>query len=215
MAKAPDTAEFDQLQEQVIANKSEISELEKKLQVSREQTTDSNTLKKRLRAEEELTGALTESQKENEIEIRRMQSEMMALQESVKNYQNDLAISRKRMAELESSSNFSNNSKSAAAKPSIKAAKNDSKTSARKSSTQLFKPPKEKDDLKKIYGIGPVMERTLNGLGILSYKQIADFSEQDIERVAAAIESFSDRIERDDWVGGARKCYEKKYRSKA
>ena len=76
---------------------------------------------------------------------------------------------------------------------------------------QLYTPPKEKDDLKLIYGIGPVMERTLNKLGVTSFRQIAKFSRKDIERVAGALQSFPDRIARDDWVGGAKKEYRKKY----
>ena len=79
----------------------------------------------------------------------------------------------------------------------------------------LFNPPKEKDDLKKIYGIGPVMEKTLNSLGITSFKQIANFGQEDNDRVAEALETFPDRIERDDWVGGAKQCYQEKYSSKA
>ena len=62
-----------------------------------------------------------------------------------------------------------------------------------------------KDDLKQIYGIGPVLEKTLNSLGITAWEQIAAFTKGDIARVAAAIDTFPDRIERDDWKGGARK----------
>ncbi len=59
------------------------------------------------------------------------------------------------------------------------------------------------DDLKAINGIGPVMERTLNDLGIKTWEQIATFTADDIEKVSAAISTFPGRIERDDWVGGA------------
>ncbi|MEL7209236.1 MAG: hypothetical protein AAGK32_13555 [Actinomycetota bacterium] len=60
------------------------------------------------------------------------------------------------------------------------------------------------DDLQAINGIGPVMERTLNSFGIRTWEQIASFSKEDIDKVSAAIKSFPGRIERDDWVGGAR-----------
>jgi len=69
----------------------------------------------------------------------------------------------------------------------------------------------QKDDLKKIRGIGPVLEKTLNRLGITSYIQIASFSERDIERIAEKLDTFPGRIGRDDWIGGARKQHEKKY----
>jgi predicted flap endonuclease-1-like 5' DNA nuclease len=80
--------------------------------------------------------------------------------------------------------------------------------------TSLFKTPKVKDDLKTISGIGPVLEKTLNRLGITSYAQIARFTRKDIDRVAAALNSFPDRILRDDWVGGAKKEYRKKHGQK-
>ena len=60
------------------------------------------------------------------------------------------------------------------------------------------------DDLKLISGIGPVMERTLQSIGIKTWEQIADFTETDIAKVNDAIEAFPGRIERDDWVGGAK-----------
>jgi predicted flap endonuclease-1-like 5' DNA nuclease len=78
----------------------------------------------------------------------------------------------------------------------------------------LFKTPKVRDDLKTISGIGPVLEKTLNRLGIASYAQIARFTRKDIERVAAALNSFPDRILRDDWVGGAKNEYRRKYGKK-
>ncbi len=86
---------------------------------------------------------------------------------------------------------------------------------ANKHTQPLFQASQEHDDLKKIYGIGPVMENTLNSLGITSFAQIANFDKQDIERVAAALDTFTSRIERDDWVGGAKKCYADKYGSEA
>ena len=209
---ANDTGEIDKLNLQASTHQARIAELESLLKTQSDQASDFHLVKERLLAEEALTESLTEAQKEHEIEMRRMQSELEALRESrdgpdsVKSHQKDLAESRKRIAELEAGSRRSNDMQPVTAKPAA---------NAQKSPKQLFQPPKEKDDLKKIYGIGPVMEKTLNGLGISSYKQIADFTKSDIERVADAIESFSDRIERDDWVGGARKCYDKKYGSKA
>jgi predicted flap endonuclease-1-like 5' DNA nuclease len=65
-----------------------------------------------------------------------------------------------------------------------------------------------RDDLKAINGIGPVMERTLNSLGIQSWEQIAAFTEDDVARVSAAIQTFPGRIQRDDWIGGARELLE-------
>lgn len=70
----------------------------------------------------------------------------------------------------------------------------------------LFEAPNERDDLKQIHGIGPVLEKTLNQIGVTTYRQLASFNEEDIERVTEALGIIPNRIERDDWVGGARKA---------
>ena len=62
----------------------------------------------------------------------------------------------------------------------------------------------EKDDLKMISGIGPFIEKRLNGLSIYTFRQISKFTAQDIVIVNDAIKYFEGRIERDDWVGQAR-----------
>ncbi len=71
--------------------------------------------------------------------------------------------------------------------------------------------PAEVDDLKEIKGIGPVMERILNEKGCYHFKQLANFSPQDIEWVSAAIETFPNRIERDQWVEQAKTLHHTKY----
>jgi predicted flap endonuclease-1-like 5' DNA nuclease len=62
----------------------------------------------------------------------------------------------------------------------------------------------EKDDLKMISGIGFFIEERLHALDIFTFKQISKFSTQDIETINDAIEYFSGRIERDEWVAQAR-----------
>ena len=79
------------------------------------------------------------------------------------------------------------------------------------SAVQLADHPGQVDDLKRIRGIGPVLERTLNRLGIATFAQIGRFSAEDIERVGTALNVFRRRIERDDWIGGAREQYREKY----
>lgn len=68
----------------------------------------------------------------------------------------------------------------------------------------------EKDDLKRIYGIGPVLEKTLNKLGVYYFKQIADFQAKDVQWVADNIDTFPDRIKRDKWVKQAGQYYRAK-----
>ncbi|MFT5531205.1 MAG: putative flap endonuclease-1-like 5' DNA nuclease [Candidatus Poriferisodalaceae bacterium] len=60
--------------------------------------------------------------------------------------------------------------------------------------------PYRTDDLKLIHGVGPVFERSLNGMGYTTYDQIAAWSRDDIREVAAEIDLFPDRIIRDEWI---------------
>jgi small subunit ribosomal protein S2 len=72
----------------------------------------------------------------------------------------------------------------------------------------LFQAPNgEPDDLKKISGVGPVLEGKLHALGITTFAQIAAFSADDITKVDDAL-SFKGRIERDDWIAQAKKFAE-------
>ena len=64
--------------------------------------------------------------------------------------------------------------------------------------------PEGPDDLKLISGIGPKLEQVLNGLGVWTYGQIANWSRQEIAWVDDYL-SFKGRIGRDDWIGQAAK----------
>ncbi len=67
------------------------------------------------------------------------------------------------------------------------------------------------DDLKRITGIGPTLEKLLHELGITTFRQIARWTDDDIERVAAQLGSFRNRVRRDDWVAQARREHEASY----
>lgn len=69
----------------------------------------------------------------------------------------------------------------------------------------------EPDDLQRIDGIGPVLERTLHGLGITTFRQIASLTPDQARRVGAEFGQFRDRIEREGWVEQARALHEAKY----
>ena len=60
------------------------------------------------------------------------------------------------------------------------------------------------DDLKRIKGIGPVIERMLHRLGIFHFRQIAAFTDENIRWVEHYI-AFPGRINREDWLGQAAK----------
>jgi len=61
----------------------------------------------------------------------------------------------------------------------------------------------EPDDLTRIKGIGQVLQTRLNALGIVTFRQIADFTPADITRVNEELD-FPGRIERERWVEQAR-----------
>lgn len=67
------------------------------------------------------------------------------------------------------------------------------------------------DDLTAIPGIGPALARTLNDLGVVSFRQIATWSTDDIARIGGQLGSLRGRIARDGWVGGARREHFNKY----
>jgi predicted flap endonuclease-1-like 5' DNA nuclease len=71
--------------------------------------------------------------------------------------------------------------------------------------------PGTPDDLKLIVGVGPVLERMLYQLGVTTYRQIARWSERDIDEYDARLHEFPGRIRRDGWVTQARALHQSKY----
>jgi predicted flap endonuclease-1-like 5' DNA nuclease len=68
----------------------------------------------------------------------------------------------------------------------------------------LAAPEGEPDDLQKINGIGPSIEKTLHGLGIYHFRQIAQFTPDNVAWLDQRLR-FRGRIEREDWIGQARR----------
>ena len=62
--------------------------------------------------------------------------------------------------------------------------------------------PAEPSDLKAISGIGPKLEKVLNGLGIWTYAQIAAWVPEEVAWVEDYL-SLTGRIVRDDWTAQA------------
>lgn len=73
---------------------------------------------------------------------------------------------------------------------------------------RLKKADGKADDLKLISGVGPKLEKTLNGLGFWHFSQIAKWTKKDIAIVDDEL-SFKGRIERDDWVIQAKQLAKK------
>ena len=69
-----------------------------------------------------------------------------------------------------------------------------------------FDPAKDKaDDLKKVKGIGPKMEKTLNQIGIFTFAQVSKMTNTEYDLLDEITGSFPGRAQRDDWAGQAGK----------
>lgn len=67
-------------------------------------------------------------------------------------------------------------------------------------SGRMFEPMLgEQDDLTRIKGIGKVIAAKLNALGVTTFRQIASFDAEDIQKVDAVLD-FKGRIQREKWV---------------
>lgn len=75
--------------------------------------------------------------------------------------------------------------------------------------TDIFKSDREllidqsRDDLSRIEGVGPFIEKKLNDIGIYKFEQIAAWTDQDITRITQQLNYFEGRIAKDNWVGQA------------
>ena len=63
--------------------------------------------------------------------------------------------------------------------------------------------PEKVDDIKRIKGIGAVIEKTLNELGVYQFDQIASWNEDNCKWVDDFL-AFPGRITREDWVSQAK-----------
>lgn len=59
------------------------------------------------------------------------------------------------------------------------------------------------DDLKKLKGVGPALEKKLHDAGVTSFAQIAAWGPEDVAEMDEKL-SFKGRITRDDWIGQAK-----------
>ncbi|MXQ07823.1 50S ribosomal protein L21 [Alphaproteobacteria bacterium GH1-50] len=59
------------------------------------------------------------------------------------------------------------------------------------------------DDLKKLSGVGPALEKKLNDAGVTTFAQIASWTEADVAEFDEKL-SFKGRIEREGWVEQAK-----------
>lgn len=62
----------------------------------------------------------------------------------------------------------------------------------------------KKDDLKRISGVGPKLERLLNKNGVYYFWQVASWNRSDVKIIDDRLDVFKGRIDRDEWVRQAK-----------
>lgn len=67
------------------------------------------------------------------------------------------------------------------------------------------------DDLTRISGVGPALERLLHKEGVFYFKQIASWTKDDIKVIDRKLDAFKGRILRDNWIKGAKNEHFRKY----
>ena len=72
--------------------------------------------------------------------------------------------------------------------------------------------PDLRDDLQAIDGVGPKMEEQLNEFGVYRYKQLAAWSDRNVDVFSERLDTFKDRIERDKWIPQARRQHAERFR---
>ena len=67
----------------------------------------------------------------------------------------------------------------------------------------MVQPYGPRDDLQRLQGVDPILERTLNRLGIYHFHQIARFETSDVEWLVEHIEGVPEHTIRDSWIADA------------
>lgn len=71
---------------------------------------------------------------------------------------------------------------------------------------EMLKAPRggKGDDLKQIKGVGPKLEKMLNGMGVWHFDQVAGWRAKEVAWVDENLEGFKGRVSRDNWVSQAK-----------
>ena len=94
-----------------------------------------------------------------------------------------------------------------------KRAKTEEKTNTKKITAQkedtssdkvvASRPAEGMDDLKKLSGVGPALEKKLHSAGVTTFAQVASWKDADIEKIGEKL-SLKGRIEREGWIEQAK-----------
>ena len=71
--------------------------------------------------------------------------------------------------------------------------------------------PESPDDLKHLRGVGPALERFLHKRGVFWFRQVATWSQADIDKFEFLLPNFGGRIQRENWVRSAQLEHYRKY----
>lgn len=116
-----------------------------------------------------------------------------------------------RSSSKQSSSKQSSSRQSSSSSKSIKKSPASKSTTKKSSSKQTTQVKSSNDDLKKIAGVGKVIEGILHEANITTFAQVAKLKGEEIKRLSKELPNFKDRIERDDWLGQAKILHKEKY----
>ena len=92
---------------------------------------------------------------------------------------------------------------SEAKKPAKKAEKAEAKPAKKTEAKPAAKAEAGTDDLKKLSGVGPALEKKLHEAGVTSFAQIAAWTDADVAAMDEQL-SFKGRIEREGWIDQAK-----------
>lgn len=65
-------------------------------------------------------------------------------------------------------------------------------------------PVQEQDDLKQINGVGPAFEKALHEQGVYTFKQIAEMSSEEMDRIDEAIDGVTRQMIEEEWIPQAK-----------
>ncbi len=91
-----------------------------------------------------------------------------------------------------------------AAPPQVPSAETPETVEANEPNAPELGTPIEGDDLTRIKGVGPKLKALLYSLGVTKFSDVAQWSEEDIDRIDAQLGKFEGRIRRDSWTEQAK-----------
>lgn len=188
-----------------------IQELESELGLLRGRLKERESVVNRLQKEWKARETKLAAGKNGHGELGRLEAELKAMTEARLASSSEADRLRKRVLELEAEGNGSRKSAATANRNGSR------KVALNGNGGPNWLVPSAKgdqDDLKSIHGLGPVLERGLNKLGVYYFRQVARMSTKDVEWLAPRLNIHAGRILRGEWARQAKDCHHRKYKEK-